>query len=274
VAGRYANRIAGAKFTLGGREYPLVANVGDNHLHGGKKGFDKYVWQAHEVHGDGFAGVQLTHISPDGDQGYPGTLTATVTYTLNHNNELKMEYVARTDKPTPLNLTNHAYWNLAGAGSGDVLGHLMMLNADYYLPTGEGLIPTGEIKSLKGTPMDFTQPKTIGSRIDQVPLGYDHCYVINKREEAEVALAARVVEPASGRVMEVYTSQPGVQFYTANNLSDKFKAGGKPYGKYHGFCLETQHFPDSPNRPYFPSTILRPGETFHQVTIHRFAVEK
>jgi len=273
VVGRYANRIAGATFTLDGVAYALTPNAGKNHIHGGRMGFQKIVWHAKAVRAGGSVGVELTHSSPDGHEGYPGTLAVKVTYTLTDKDELKIVYEAHTDKPTHVNLTNHAYWNLAGAGAGDVLGHLLLLNADRYLASDKHKIPLGELKSVKGTPMDFTEPETIGSRIDQVEdRNYDHCYVLNKKGAERLSLAARVVEPKSGRAMEVYTTQPGVQVYTAKHLSSRFKAGGKAYGPYHGLCLETQHFPDSPNRPAFPSTVLRPGQTYRHVTIHKFGI--
>jgi len=274
VVGRYANRIAKGKFTLEGQEYTLATNNDENHLHGGEKGFDKYVWKAQPIKTDGIVGVTMTHVSPDGDEGYPGELTAAVAYTLTDENELRMAYTATTTKPTVVNLTNHAYWNLAGAGSGKILDHLMMLGADEYLPVDEGLIPTGERKPVEGTPMDFREPQPIGSRIDQVEGGYDHCYVLNKQPDEEMSLAARVVEPESGRVMEIYTTQPGIQFYTGNFLDGTVSGGGVDYQKHDGFCLETQHFPDSPNKPDFPSTVLKPGETYEQVTIHRFSVQE
>lgn len=271
VVGRYANRIAGAKFTLDGVEYPLSPNAGRNHIHGGRQGFHKLVWKATPIRDRESVGVELSHTSPHGHEGYPGTLAVKVTYQLTDDNRLIMRYVAQTDRTTHVNLTNHAYWNLAGAGSGDVLGHVLMLNADRYLPADDELIPLGPLKSVKGTPLDFTQPKTIGSRIKNVENNnYDHCYVLNKRPGEQLSLAARVVEPNSGRRMEVYTTQSGVQLYTAKGLSNRLKAGGVPYGPYHGFCLETQHFPDSPNHPEFPSTVLRPGETYKQVTVHLF----
>jgi aldose 1-epimerase len=277
IAGRYANRIAKGKFTLDGKVYTLATNDGPNHLHGGKKGFDKAVWQAEKVQGKDFVGVKLTHFSPDGDEGYPGNLTATVVYSLNNNNELKMEYTAATDKATPLNLTNHTYWNLGGRAKGGILDELMMINADGYLPVDDTLIPTGKPAAVKGTPMDFTTPTTIGARIDQVAGGYDHAYVLNQKKPkkpGQLTLAAKVVEPASGRVMEVFTTQPAIQFYTGNFLDGKLQAGGVSYRKHHAFCLETEHYPDSPNQPQFPSTILRPGETYHQVTVHKFSVAK
>jgi aldose 1-epimerase len=274
TVGRFANRIGGAKFKIDGVEYPLAANSGKNCIHGGKRGFDKAVWKAEPVAGGGFVGVKFSHASPDGDEGFPGAVTATVTYTLTSANELRMEYTGATDKPTVLNLTNHAYWNLAGAGVGDVLGHRLMVASGEYLPADESLIPTGEYKSVEGTPLDFRKPETVGARVAQLPAtgGYDHCYVLSKAPAHELALAARVSEPTSGRVMEVWTTYPGVQLYTANRLN--LKAGGKTYGPYSGLCLETQYFPDSPNKPQFPSAVLRPGEAYRHLTVHKFGVEK
>jgi aldose 1-epimerase len=274
VVGRVANRIGGAKFTLDGVEYPLAANSGKNCIHGGKRGFDKAVWKAEPVSGGGFVGLKLSHTSPDGDEGFPGKVDVTVTYTLTSANELKMEYAARADKPTVVNLTNHAYWNLAGAGVGDVLGHRLMIPSGEYLPADDTLIPTGEYKSVEGTPLDFRKVETVGARVAQIPAigGYDHCYVLAKTPVHELALAARVSEPTSGRVMEVWTTYPGVQLYTANKL--KLKAGDKTYGPHSGLCLETQYFPDSPNKPQFPSAVLRPGEVYHHLTVHKFSVEK
>ena len=271
--GRYANRIAKGKFSLGGRQYTLAVNNGPNHLHGGLKGFDKVVWKAKPVETGNSVGVAFSYESADGEEGYPGKLTAEVIYSLTDDNELRMEYSATTDKPTVVNLTNHAYWNLADGGGSDVLGHELMLNADHYLPVDAGLIPLGPPKAVAGTPLDFTRPRTIGARIDQLDGGYDHCYVLNKREDWQGPhLAARVTVPSSGRVMEVYTTEPGIQLYTANGLDGTLRAHGRAYQKHAGFCLEAQHYPDSPNRPDFPSTLLNPGETYHQLTVHKFRV--
>ncbi len=262
VVGRYANRIAGARFTLDGKEHEVVRNAGKHHIHGGgrKDGYAWRVWRARPVEEEKAAGVELKLTSPDGQAGFPGRLEVTVTYKLTTDNELVMDYRATTDKPTHVNLTNHAYWNLAGADSkADVLGHVLMLNADRYLATDKDLIPTGEIRNVKDTPMDFAEPKTIGSRMDQIERGYyDDCYVLNKTPGERMSLCAVVEEPQSGRVMEVRTTQPGVQLYTGNRR---------------GLCLETQHYPDSPNKPDFPSTVLRPGKTYHEVTVHRFDVK-
>jgi len=270
TVGRYANRIGKAKFVLDGVEYKLAANNGENHLHGGSKGFDKVVWDASEVRAEDGVGVRMVYMSKDGEEGYPGNLACVVTYTLTKNDELKISYEALTDKATVVNLTNHSYWNLAGQGSGDILGHEVMLAADKYTVVDKGLIPTGEIRSVKDSPMDFTKPMTIGSRIDKVEGGYDHNYVLNSGGGTP-ALCARVYEPSSGRVMEIYTAEPGVQFYTGNFLDGSITGkGGKAYKKHYGFCLETQHFPDSPNKPDFPSVVLNAGEKYTTVTIHKF----
>jgi aldose 1-epimerase len=270
ICGRYANRIAKGKFKIDGTEYTLATNNGPNHLHGGLRGFNKAVWRAEEVPAaNGAAGVRLKYDSPDGEEGYPGKLQVTVAYSLTDENELKIDYTAVSDKATPLNLTNHCYWNLAGTG--DILGHELTLNCDKYLPVDATAIPTGERKDVKGTPMDFTQPAAIGSRIAQVDGGYDHCYVINGGGK-ELTRTARVVEPKSGRVMEILTTEPGVQLYTGNFLAgDETTAGVAKHG---GFCLECQHFPDSPNHPEFPSTILQPGQVYQQSTVHRFSTVK
>ncbi len=275
VVGRYANRIGGARFTIDGVEYPVTPNAGKVHIHGGRNGFQKKVWHAAAMPQADAAAVELTLTSPDGDEGYPGTLHIKLVYTLNNNNELKMEYTATTDKPTVVNLTNHTYWNLAGAGSGDILGHILTLQADAYLPADEQKVPTGEIRSVTGTVMDFTGPHPIGARIKEVEgENYDHCYVVTRRPGESLVPAARVAEPKSGRVMDVWTTKPGVQFFTARFLNNQLSGGGRTYGPYHGFCLETQHFPDSPNRPNFPSPILRPNETYHHVTVHKFSLQE
>ena len=271
IVGRYANRIGKAAFTLDGVEYKLAANNDVNHLHGGIKGFDKRVWRLEDigVTSDG-AMVKLSYISEDGEEGYPGNLACSVIYTLTEDNKLKISYEAETDKKTVVNLTNHSYYNLAGQGSGDILGHVLKIDADKYTVVDEGLIPTGENRNVKGTPMDFTTPMTIGSRIGQVEGGYDHNYVLNSGG-GSLALAVTVSEPTSGRVMEISTDQPGVQFYTGNFLDGSITGkAGKVYKKHYGFCLETQHFPDSPNKPDFPSVVLQPGQKYKTETVHRF----
>lgn len=280
VVGRYGNRIARGRFTLDGTEYHLAVNNGPNALHGGLRGFDKVVWHAEPVtHGDTVSLI-LTHVSPDGDQGYPGTVQATVTYTLSPANELLVDYRATTDKATPINLTQHTYFNLAGAGSRDVLSHLMMIDADRFTPVDSTLIPTGVLQPVDGTPFDFRTPTPIGARIDVVDTqlknagGYDHNFVLNHTGDT-LALAARVTEPASGRTLTVTTTQPGVQFYTGNFLDGTITGkSGHAYLRRYGFCLETQHFPDSPNRADFPSTILRPGTEYHQSTVFAFGTER
>lgn len=276
ITGRYANRIAGASFTLDGKEYKLSANDKANTLHGGKKGFDKVVWKAAPQPAEGGVALRLTYRSPDGEEGYPGNLDAVVTFTLTDKNEVRMDYEAVTDKPTILNLTNHSYFNLAGHDSGTILDHELMLAADKYTPANEQLIPTGEIAPVKGTPFDFVQPAKIGSRIQEIkatPQGYDLNYVLNSGGK-KMALAARVRDPKTGRVMEVFTDQPGVQFYTGNFLDGtQAGKGGVKYAQYSGFCLETQHFPDSPHHANFPSVVLRPGQTYKTSTVYRFGAE-
>jgi aldose 1-epimerase len=278
IVGRYANRIGNAQFKLDGRTYKLPVNNGPNTLHGGIKGFDKAVWQAEPFEKAGEVGIVFSHTSPDGDQGFPGALATVVTYTLTDHNELAFDFKATTDKPTVLNLTQHAYFNLAGEGSGDVLGHELILHADRYTPVDSTMIPLGTLASVAGTPFDFRSKTTIGARIDadhpQLKLGngYDHNYVVN-RQGNELALAARVEEPKTGRVMEVRTTEPGVQFYTGNFLDGTLGKSHHAYDRRHGFCLETQHFPDSPNKPSFPSTTLRPGEEFRSRTVYTFTTQ-
>jgi len=279
IVGRYGNRIGKGKFTLDGVQYTLATNNGENHLHGGVKGFDKIVWQAEPIkHREG-VGVKLTYLSKDGEEGYPGNLSCTVTYTLTERNELKIEYLATTDKPTVVNLTHHGYFNLTGCKQ-DILGHELMLNADQFTPVDAGLIPTGELRPVKGTVMDFTRPTPIGARIDsdyeQLKFGggYDHNWVVNWGGRS-LTLAARVYEPATGRVMEVLTTEPGIQFYCGNFLDGTITGkNGIVYKHRYGFCLETQHYPESPNKPGFPSTVLRPGQEYQTTTIYRFSIRK
>jgi aldose 1-epimerase len=268
IIGRYGNRIGKSRFTLNGKEYALSANEGKNHLHGGNVGFDKVVWNAAELPGGG--GLRLTYRSGDGEEGYPGNLDCTVTYSWNDRDELTIEYAATTDRPTVVNLTNHSYFNLHGAGNGDVLDHSLMIPADRVTETDGELIPTGAYKAVNGTALDFTQARRIGARIEEVG-GYDHNYVLAEKSPRPLSTAAVVTEPASGRKMEVLTTEPGIQFYSGIHLDGIKGKGGKAYPKYSGFCLETQHFPDSPNQPAFPSTVLNPGETYHTVTVYRFS---
>ena len=274
TVGRYANRIGGAKFMLEGVEYKLAVNNGPNSLHGGKKGFDKVVWRREDIRAEGDqAVVKLTYISEDGEEGYPGNLACSVTYTLNSDDELKIDYEAETDKTTVVNLTNHSYFNLAGQGAGNILDHVVMLNADKYTVFDDTLIPTGEIRSVEGTPLDFTSPTSIGARIGQVGNGYDQNYVLNSRGDSS-ALCARVLEPTSGRIMEIHTTEPGVQFYTGNFLDGTLTGKeGKVYKKHYGFCLETQHYPDSPNKSDFPSVVLKPGQKFTSVSVYKFSAQ-
>ncbi len=273
LVGRYANRIANGQFTLDGHTYHLARNNGENALHGGIEGFDKRVWESREVPGPA---LQLTYVSKDGEEGYPGTLTATVTYTLTGENELKIDYLATTDKATVLNLTNHSYFDLSGQFAGEILQHKVTINADRFTPVNEHLIPTGELRAVAGTPFDFRQPKFIADHIDdddeqlKLALGYDHNFVLNG---SGLRLATRVLDPQSGRVLEVLTTQPGMQFYTGNHLDGTVTGkGGVVYKFRYGFCCETQHFPDSPNQPNFPSAKLEPGGEFRAQTIFRFSV--
>jgi aldose 1-epimerase len=278
IVGRYGNRIAQGKFALDGATYTLARNNGENSLHGGIKGFNKAVWKAQEVAGKDGPSVELMYTSRDGEEGYPGNLSVNVVYTLTDRNELKIDYSATTDKKTVLNLTNHSYFNLNPAGD-DVLQHVLMIQADKFTPVDAGLIPTGELRSVAGTPFDFRKPMAIGARIDQddeqlkLGKGYDHNFVLNKKGKG-VELAARVVEPTTGRVLEVLTSEPGVQFYSGNFLDGAVRGkGGKVYGRRSALCLETQHFPDSPNHPTFPTTELKPGEKYHSTTIYKFSAQ-
>ncbi len=274
LIGRYGNRIGHAQFTLDGVTYHLAKNDGDNSLHGGKRGFDKVLWTARPL---GPQSLGLTYLSKDGEEGYPGNLSVTVVYTLTDNNELKIDYTATTDKDTVLNLTNHSYFNLAGQGQGDVLAHQITINASRFTPVDKGLIPTGELRAVAGTPFDFRQPHAIGERIgasdEQIVLGggYDHNFVLDRAGEG-LSPAARVTEATSGRVMEVLTTEPAIQFYTGNFLDGAIRGkGGKVYGRRSALCLETQHYPDSPNHPDFPTTELKPGAPYRSTTVFRFS---
>lgn len=280
IIGRYANRIARGRFALDGRSYALAMNDGPNHLHGGVRGFDKVVWDVSPFEAKDSVGLTLRYTSPNGEEGYPGTLRATVTYTLTEESELIFDYHTTTDRPTPVNLTQHSYFNLAGQGVGDVLDHVVTLNADAFTPVDATLIPTGEIRSVEGTPLDFRTPTAIGARIDRddeqlrYGRGYDHNFVLSKGGSTNhPTFAARVFEPTNGRVMDIYTTEPGLQFYSGNSLDGTLRGkNGVRYGRRSGFAMETQHFPDSPNRPHFPSTILMPGTEYRSRTLLRFTV--
>jgi len=268
IVGRYANRISNARFVLDGIQYKLAQNHGRNHLHGGIVGYDKVLWQASEFADKKGAGITMEYVSHDMEEGYPGFLRLSVTYTLDENNQVCLDYQATTDKATHLNLTNHSYFNLNGA-SKEVYDHELWIPASRYVVTDQDLIPTGEIGSVEGGPLDFRSPKLIGKDINEVEGGFDLCYVV-EGEGREPSLAARVVHPESGRCMETFTTEPGIQFYSSNFLADIKGKGGIPYRKHLALCLEAQHFPDTPNQPDFPSTLLRPGETYNQRTIYKF----
>ncbi|MHC4424486.1 MAG: aldose epimerase family protein [Planctomycetota bacterium] len=277
LIGRYGNRIAKGKFKLNDDVYTLATNNDENHLHGGIVGFDKVVWDAKEIREAEGVGLELTYLSKDGEEGYPGNLSASVRYLWTNKNELRIDYAATTDRETVVNLTQHSYFNLAGKG--DILDHELMISAEQFTPVDEGLIPTGELRNVEATPMDFTKPTAIGARIEQEDeqlkfgLGYDHNWVLNDYN-GSMRMVASVYEPTTGRVMEVHTTEPGLQFYSGNFLDGSITGkGGTVYYKRYGFCLETQHFPDSPNKPDFPSTVLRPGEKYASTTIYRFSTQ-
>lgn len=279
IVGRYANRIREGRFTLDGREYTLARNAGDNHLHGGARGFNKAVWSVEPFEDAGDVGLVLEHLSRDGDEGYPGNLRARVTYRLTRDGRLIIDFLATSDAPTPVNLTQHAYFNLAGTGTGDILGHTLEINASRFTPVDATLIPTGELRSVRGTPFDFSTAETVGARIgaadEQLRLagGYDHNFVLDRAGENDLVLAARLTEPMSGRGVDIHTTEPGMQFYTGNFLDGTVNGkGGVPHRYRSGLALETQHFPNSPNQPSFPSTILRPGMEHRSRTVYHFVV--
>lgn len=279
TTGRVANRIAGGKFKLDDKDYQVATNDGPNHLHGGgPRSLDKVIWKADPFATDATRGVKFSYTSPDGEEGYPGALTMEVTYTLTNDNELRIEYTATTDKATPVNLTNHAYFNLSGAGSPTVHDHLLTIHASKYTPVDETLIPTGEIASVEGTPLDFRKPTPIGERVkllnDAPTKGYDHNFVLDKPAEGELSTAAELHDPNSGRVLTVRTTEPGIQFYGGNFLFGQQGKNGKSYAHRSGCCLETQHFPDTVNQPNFPSIILKPGETYRHTCVYAFSVKK
>lgn len=277
LIGRYGNRIGKGTFTLDGKTYTLATNNGPNHLHGGNKGFDKVIWTAEPVV-DSVPALTLTYLSKDGEEGYPGNLKVTVKYTLTDADELKIEYTATTDKATPINLTNHTYFNLSGDPTNTILDEEIQINADRYTPVSPDLIPTGELKAVKGTPFDLTKPVKIGAHINEIPgkpVGYDHNFVLTNSDSTKLHQAAVVYDAASGRQLEVLTTQPAIQFYTGNFLDGTLKLdNGKPINQHTALCLETQHYPDSPNHPEFPNTVLRPGQTFHSTTVYKVSVRK
>jgi aldose 1-epimerase len=280
IVGRFGNRIAKAKFSLDGEEYTLAANNGPNTLHGGNKGFDKVVWDAKEIQQADAAGCELHYTSADGEEGYPGNLQCKAVYLLDNNDRLTVEFSATTDKATVVNLSQHSYFNLAGEGCGDILGHELMLNADRFVPVDATLIPTGELPPVKGTPMDFSKSTAIGARINadfeqlKFGKGYDHCWVLNQKKPGAMTLAARVYEPGSGRTLEITTTEPGIQFYCGNFLDgSNIGKRGVAYNFRNGFALETEHYPDSPNKPQFPSVVLRPGQTYKTTTVFAFSAK-
>ncbi len=280
IVGRYGNRIAKGKFTLNDKTYLLATNNGPNHLHGGVKGFDKVVWQARPIKSSDAVGLELSYLSPDGEEGYPGNLSAKVTYTLTNDNALHIDYEATTDQPTICNLTHHSYFNLKDAGASPILDHELMLDADYFTPVDETLIPTGELRPVEGTPFDFRHPTAIGARINaddqqlKFGLGYDHNFVLNGTM-GELRMVGKLSEATTGRVMEIWTTEPGIQFYSGNFLDGSIIGkNGTVYYHRHGLCLETQHYPDSPNHLNFPSTVLNPGEKYQTTTVYRFSIEK
>ncbi|MCA0458753.1 MAG: galactose mutarotase [Chloroflexi bacterium] len=280
LIGRYGNRIANAKFSLGGKDYQLAVNDGINALHGGKKGFDKQVWAAKAIKDGATVGLELSYTSPDGEEGYPGNLATTVTYTLTSTNELRIDYRATTDQLTVVNLTNHTYFNLAGNGAGSIANHIAQINADRYTPVDANLIPTGELAPVEGTPFDFRSPKLVNaglrSSFPQIVSGrgYDHDFVINRETENDLEFAAQIYDPSSGRKVEVWTTEPSMQFYTGNFLDGTLVgSSGSLYRQGDGFCLETQHYPDSPNQSDFPTTELKPGDTYQTTTVYRFLTD-
>jgi len=281
LIGRYGNRIAKGKFSLDGTEYTLAVNNGPNHLHGGLKGFDKVLWNAETMSVNNGSALKLTYLSKDGEEGYPGNMTVIVVYTLRNDNSLQIDYQATTDKPTIVNLTSHTYFNLTGGAKRDILDHELTLNASRFVPVDETLIPTGSLRDVKNTPFDFTTLHTIGARInntadEQISFGdcYDHCWVLDKINSWSLELVGTLTEPASGRKVELLTTQPGVQFYSGNFLTGSITGKGNVvYQKHYGLCLETQHFPDSPNQPTFPEVVLRPGEVYQTTTVYRFSAQ-